>query len=162
MEVELKVLIECLRKKELALKQIASITVNQGDLITSNLNHEEIYSIFMQMNTEKQQFIDRVLQCDEVFENMFRTIGPALDADPAKYGEEVKTMQNLIRSVMDLDVQIRVNEDTNGHNLTERLVQYRDKLALDEKGEKPETIDSGEYGSQKVLDAYRSHSRNRR
>jgi len=162
MEIQLKVLIECLRKKELALKQIANITQNQGDLITSNLGHEEIYSIFMLMNSEKQEFINRVLQCDEVFENMFREVGPELDANPSKYGDEVNALQELIRLVMDLDVQIRVNEDTNSQALSERLMQYRDRLMLEEKAEKPDAIDSGEYGSQKVLDAYRSQSRDRK
>jgi len=113
----------------------------------------------MEMNSEKQEFINRVIQCDEVFGNMFREVGPELDANPSKYSDEVSTMQNLIRLLMDLDVQIRVNEDTNSKALSERLMQFRDKLMLEEKTEKPDALNSGEYGNQKVLDAYRSHSR---
>jgi len=154
-EVELKVLTECLKKKEKALRQIASITENQGFVLTSELKHEEVYSFFMQMNAEKQDFIDRVLQCDQVFENMLQKIGPVLDANPSKYGGQVRTLQDLIRIVVDLDVRIRLSEDNNSQVLHEALAKVQPQPASD----KPESIGGGEYGSNKMLEAYRSQSR---
>lgn len=151
-EVELKVLIECLKKKEKSLSQIASITENQGDLLTSGLTHEEIYSFFMQMNIEKNDFIQLVMQCDEVFENVLQKIGPTLDADPSKYGDQVRTLQDYIRIVMDLDVQIRLGEDNNSNILTETLSRIH-------VPDKPDSIDSGEYGSTKAIEAYKSQSK---
>lgn len=152
-EIELKVLIECLKKKGGALLQIAAITENQGDLLESGLTHEEIYSFFMQMNAEKNEFIKLVIQCDEVFENVLQKIGPTLDSDPTKYTEQVRTLQDLIRAVMDLDVQIRVREDSN----SKVLVKALDKI----KAERPDPIDSGEYGSNKAIEAYKSQSKHR-
>ena len=167
-DVELKVLIECLKKKETALRQIASITENQGLVITSELKHEEIYSFFMQMNVEKQDFIQRVLQCDQVFESVFQKVGPVLDENPDKFTEEVSTMQDLIRVVMDLDVQIRVGEDENNVLLNQALanIQHNSNTTIGEAGPDgslPEgkQIDSGEYGSSKVIEAYKSQSRRR-
>ena len=150
-DVELRVLIECLKKKEKSLSQIASITENQGLVLSSELPHEEIYSFFMQMNVGKQEFIQVVLDCDEVFENVLQKIGPKLDEDPSKYTEEVRTLQDLIRVVMDLDVQIRVMEDKNSTYLTEEL----DKITEN----KPEPIGSGEYGSNKAIEAYKNQSK---
>jgi len=169
-DVELKVLIECLKKKETALRQINSITENQGLVITSDLKHEEIYSFFMQMNVEKQDFIQRVLQCDQVFENVFKNVGPVLDAKPEDFTEEVSSMQDLIRAVMDLDVQIRVGEDNNNELLNRALDNIKHNsntegaaalLAPDDKTEPKPSIDGGEYGSSKVIEAYKNQSRRR-
>ena len=159
-EVELKVLVECLKKKERALAQIASITENQGLVLTSELSHEEIYSFFMQMNVEKQDFIQLVMQCDQVFESVFVKVGPVLDANPSKFGEQVKAMQDLIRLVMDLDVQIRVGEENNSNVLSQALVNVKANLA-GPPSDKPESIDGGEYGSHKVIEAYKSQSKRR-
>ena len=153
-DVELKVLIECLKKKEKALSQIAAITENQGFVLASNLPHEELYPFFMQMNVEKNDFIQLVIQCDEVFENVLKKIGPTLDAETSKYGDEVRIMQDLIRVVMDLDVQIRVGEDKNSTILTEAL----GRIEIPVK-EKPEQLDSGEYGSTKAIEAYKNQSK---
>ena len=153
-EIELKVLIECLKKKEKALSQIAAITENQGFVLTSGLTHDEIYSFFMQMNTEKQTFIQTVLQCDEVFENVLQKIGPTMDAEPKMYTEQIQTLQDLIRVVMDLDVQIRVLEDTNSQILTEEL----DNIQAPEK---PEAIGAGEYGNKQTIEAYKSQSKHK-
>lgn len=155
-DVELKVLIECLKKKEKALKQIAAITENQGFVLTSNIPHEELYPFFMQMNVEKNEFIQLVIQCDEVFENVLKKIGPTLDAETDKHEEEVLAMQELIRVVMDLDVQIRVGEDKNYNILTETL--DRIEIPVKEK-EKKEQLDSGEYGSTKAIEAYKNQTK---
>ena len=152
-DIELRVLIECLKKKEKALSQISAITENQGFVLTSELTHDEIYSYFMQMNEGKQEFIQVVMQCDEVFENVLNKIGPTLDADTSKYGEQVQALQDLIRVVMDLDVQIRVLEDNNYQILSQAL----DKIAEN----KPEVINSGEYGSNKAIEAYKSQTKHR-
>ena len=151
-EVELKVLIECLKKKERALSQIAAITENQGFVLSSELTHDEIYSFFMQMNVEKNEFIQLVMQCDEVFANVLQKVGPTLDEDPSKYGEQVRTLQDFIRMVMDLDVQIRLGEDNNSQILTEALSNIQ-------APEKPDAIDSGEYGNTKAIEAYKSQSK---
>ena len=162
-KIELQVLIECLRKKEQALKQIADITENQGFVLSSGAPHDEIYSYFMQMNTEKQTFIQKVMQCDEVFTNMLEKIGPTLDADPKKYREQVITLQDLIRAVTDVDVRIRVIEDKNTQVLTEELRKLPNRLSgRVDSAEKPETIQSGEYGKSHVIDAYKNQSRHRK
>ncbi|MCL1988246.1 MAG: hypothetical protein FWG64_09795 [Firmicutes bacterium] len=156
-KVELKVLIECLKKKETALQQIADITENQGFVIESELSHQERYSFFMQMNHEKQESIDRVKDCDEVFENVFQKVGPILDENPTKYGSQVEDMQTLIRSVMDLDIHIRLGEDVNSKKLTKALEDVKIKLT-----EKPEPIGAGEYGNNKIISAYKSNSKSRK
>ena len=156
-EVELKVLIECLKKKEKALSQIADITENQGFVLASGLSHDEIYSFFMQMNAEKQDSIQRVKQCDEVFENVFQKVGPVLDENPTLFTEQVRALQDLIRVVMDLDIRIRVGEDENSQVLHEALSKIHIPTP-----EKPEAIGGGEYGSTKVINAYKSQSRNRK
>ncbi|MCL1999621.1 MAG: hypothetical protein FWG65_12745 [Turicibacter sp.] len=154
MLVNLELLIKCLAKKEKALAQIVAITENQGFLLESNIARNELYPFFMQMNEEKSNFIKLVMEYDQVFENVFRETGPALDAEPTKYGAEVQEMQRLIRIIMDLDVQIRVKEDENSKILT----QIYDSIKPAAKTTKP-AIDSGEYGSAKTIEAYKNQDK---
>ena len=154
--ISLKVLIECLKKKKEALKRIVDITENQGCLLNSELAHEEVYSFFMQMNGEKQEFIQKVLQCDNVFENMFQKVGSILDDNPSKYGEQVRILQNMIREVMDLDAQIRVSEDNNSQILTQTMGKIK-ALPLD----KSNVIGTRGYGSHKIIEAYKNQAQRR-
>jgi len=166
--VELKVLIECLKKKETALQQIVNITENQGFILTSDMPHEERYPIFMQMNDERQALIDLVLQCDQVFESVLQKVGPALDADTSKYSEEVQAMQDTIRRIIDLDVRIRLEEQNNHQVLVKALPKGvvppglpGQEVALQEgtHSGKPTVIGGGKHADNQVLKAYESQSR---
>ena len=111
--VKLNVLIDGMVKKENALIEIVNITENQSTVLNSGLTEEEIRAFMLQMNREKQMAIKTVMQCDTMFENILKEIGPELDARPGLYGPQIADLQQRIKRVMDLDVKIRVCETQN-------------------------------------------------
>ena len=117
---KLTILSDCLHKKEAALTAITNITKNQGDMLSGGLPEEESAGLFYDMNREKQEHIETVLQCDAMFESVLKEIGPTLDADPKKYAGQIKAMQDDIRRVVDLDVNIRVKEERNNDAMAKR------------------------------------------
>jgi hypothetical protein len=119
METQLAILLEGLINKEQALTEIVNITDNQRTVIESGLPITEVRGFLMEMNKEKQQFIDRVKGCDNMFEAMLKEIGPELDARQHLYKPQVAELQKYIRRVMDLDVKVRVQEENNNNLLNE-------------------------------------------
>jgi hypothetical protein len=113
MLTQLSVLLEGLKKKEQALVEIVNITDNQRTVIESGMSLDEVRGFLVEMNKEKQQFIDTVKGCDNMFEAMLKEIGPELDAQQHMYKPQVAELQKYIRRVMDLDVKVRVQEDKN-------------------------------------------------
>ncbi|MCL2602884.1 MAG: hypothetical protein FWD90_00225 [Defluviitaleaceae bacterium] len=119
METQLSILLEGLVNKEKALTEIANITDNQRTVIESGMSADEVRVFLTEMNKEKQQFIDRVKGCDNLFETMLKEIGTELDARQHMYKPQVAELQKYIRRVMDLDVKIRIQEEGNNNLLTE-------------------------------------------
>ena len=112
-EAELDILIDGMLKKERALNEILSITENQNTVIESELTKDEIAAFIVNMNREKQIHIQTVIGCDNLFERILKESGPALDASPDLYKPQIAKLQSLIKTVMDLDVSIRVKEEKN-------------------------------------------------
>ena len=113
METQLALLLNGLRKKELALIEIVNITENQRTVIESGLPLPEIRTMMFEMNKEKQVHIDMVKGCDNMFEAMLKEIGPQLDAQQDMYKPQVAELQTHIRRIMDYDVKVRVAEEQN-------------------------------------------------
>ena len=113
MNLRLNLLLDGLIKKEHSLLEIVSITENQGTVLESGLPPDDARAFIVQMNREKQVFIQEVLRCDSMFETVLKEIGAELDANQDLYVEEVRQLQTYIKRVMDLDVKIRVCEDRN-------------------------------------------------
>ena len=112
-EAKLGILLDGLKKKEQALAEIVSITENQRTVIESGIPLAEVRAFIQEMNQSKQEFIQVVKDCDTMFENMLKEVGPQLDARQDMYTSEVHELQKWIRRVMDLDVKIRVSEEEN-------------------------------------------------
>ena len=163
-QTELKLLADTLAKKEAALSHIVDITENQGSVIQGGIPNAEMHALFMELNTEKQKHIESVLLCDQAFESLMAVIGPALDAEPDNYHDEVKTLQTAIRRVMDLDVKIRNAEDANNLTLRKALPSALPENFLpdhnrpDFKADKIDTK-SGQYGKTQALGAYKKQAR---
>jgi len=117
METQLAVLIDGLKKKEAALNEIVGITDNQRTVIESGMEPQEVREFLLEMNKVKQGYIDTVKGCDDLFEKMLREIGPELDARQHLYKPQVAQMQKYIRSIMALDVKVRVQEEENNELL---------------------------------------------
>ena len=120
MQTHLNIMLDGLKKKAAALTEILSISENQRTVIESELPIDGVRDIIFAMNEEKQEAIQIVKDCDNMFEKMLKDIGHELEAQQDNHKPQVKIMQEQIRKVMDLDIKIRVAEDENNRLLDER------------------------------------------
>ena len=154
MTTHLNIMLDGLKKKSAALSDILNISENQRTVIESELPIGGVREMIYAMNEEKQSFIQIVKDCDNMFENMLKEIGPELEAQQDMYKPQVKVLQEHIRKVMDLDVKIRVAEEENNKLLDVRRAAEIPQSA----GIKPKVTMPTD--STKVLNAYKQGKTN--
>ncbi|MCL1842531.1 MAG: hypothetical protein FWF79_01835 [Defluviitaleaceae bacterium] len=120
MLTHLNIMLDGLKKKQHALGEILSISENQKTVIKSELPLDNVREMIFSMNDEKQAAIKIVKDCDNMFESILKDIGTELEATQEMYKPQVKVLQEHIRTVMGLDVKIRVAEEENNKLLDER------------------------------------------
>ena len=120
-EIKLKILSDGLDKKADSLNQILNITENQRTILEGE-HTAEAMTFFKEMNSEKQNLIDLVLCCDEVFETIFKEINSCFDEKAPAYKPLISVLQEKIELVTDLDVKIRLQE-SNNRELTVKIQQ---------------------------------------
>lgn len=106
----LNILITSLRKKEMILRELLSKTEQQKVLLTDETFSEVR---FMELTEEKTVLLDNLKQQDDGFEALYKRVAPILRERKEHYKEEVKTMQQLIREITDLSVQLQSLETRN-------------------------------------------------
>lgn len=110
--IKVNLLSDVLAKKKAALTLILNITENQETLLTQPPSQEGA-AFFRAMSLEKQKNIDDVLECDNVFSEVFGEISQSFEENANKNRADVLRLQEDIKSVMDLDIKIRFQEARN-------------------------------------------------
>ncbi|MCL2168936.1 MAG: hypothetical protein FWB74_02795 [Defluviitaleaceae bacterium] len=109
-QTKLAILADILGKKKAALLDVLAISENQESLYASPATPKR-RDFLMEMGKEKQNHIDTVLQCDEVFQGIFQGISETFTARGKEFGPEVKLLQDGIHEVLQLDIKIRAQEE---------------------------------------------------
>ncbi len=111
--VRLSLLIEITSKKKNLLDLILNITYNQNCIVTNELDQDG-RKLFLDLATEKQKMIDEIYSLDTVFQRTYDTIknafNPTISGDNK---QKIKTLQEIIDSVVSLDDSICELESSN-------------------------------------------------
>lgn len=122
MENYLSILAESLQKKIVVLKQIEGINHKQLTLIQSEDMSLESYDAYVD---EKDECITALNKLDEGFELLYQNIAKELQQNRAKYTEQIKQLQALIKEVTDLSVSVQAQEARNKDAVTKYFAQQR-------------------------------------
>lgn len=109
-KIQSKILIDILIKKEKYLEEILNITTNQ----TTILEYKPIDSnLFDALSQEKAIRTKKINELDEGFEGIYASIREELQESPKAFAKEIKSMQNIIYKISDLDIKISLQEEKN-------------------------------------------------
>ncbi len=109
----ISILYDSLVQKKLLLEQILNISENQEQVLKNIDEAPEFKELFHEMNRQKQLLIDEVLNSDNFFQNTYEKYSEALNTHAEIFSKGIKLLQELIQSVMDLDIKIRFREQNN-------------------------------------------------
>ncbi len=110
LNIQLNLLIDILNKKISMLEEILSITENQGIVLKSAPQDRQI---FMSMFEEKQIRIDSIASGDDIFNRLFNETIEKVKLQKVSYKQQISTMQRLVKTIMDTEIRIRLEERNN-------------------------------------------------
>lgn len=143
MRNEINILIESLEKKKEILNEILTNSEKQLEIINSEQPDLEEFDRSVDQKTELVQKMD---QNDQGFDRVFNRIKNALIDDQAKYSAEIRTMQGLIREILDLGSEIHNTETRTQASLGQYLKDNKSRLG------------KGRRDSKAVFDYYKQAS----
>jgi FlgN protein. len=106
----IQILLNSLELKISVLKNLTDITIRQESVLDSV---EFDMDAFDSLMDEKQRSIDQLVQLDNGFENVYERVKRELPANRINYQTEIKKMQNLIKLLTELNVNLQAMEERN-------------------------------------------------
>ena len=135
------ILIESLKKKKDALKEILKFTKEQEIILSKDTFDEELFEKYID---KKQQYIEVINKLDEGFDLTFEHVKNELGEHKEMFKNEILTLQGLIREVTELSTQIQVLENRN-------KISFESEMQI-----KKENIKKARLSSQSVSKYYQN------
>ena len=114
-----------LRKKLERIKEILELTKEQNKI----LSKEDIDAdYFERIVDEKDRKINEVLTIDKGFQSLFDKISVYIKANPQTYRQQILEMQNFIRTITDIGVEIENLEYKNREKFKKYILLKRNNI----------------------------------
>ena len=120
-----QILIETLKKKKTALEHIKEITGRQTGLLTE----EKLdLTAFDTLVDEKNVYINTIQELDEGFQMTFDRVREELKGNQAAFRQEIGQMQELIKAVMSLTMEVEAAEQRNKAAFEQSMSRTRNSI----------------------------------
>lgn len=120
----IEILTDSLRKKITVLKKIEEANKKQRLILQSEDATPDDLEDSLE---EKDHLIDELNSLDNGFEETFKHVSEELQTNKEKHKAEIKTMQDLIREITDLSVELQREEKENKDLADKRFANVREK-----------------------------------
>lgn len=118
------IMIQSLQKKEKVLKEIKHQNILQKELLEADKADADAFDKTVE---DKAALIEQILQLDSGFDKLFQRVKEQLEENKEAYAPKIKTMQQLIRSVTDLNMEIQAQEARNKDLMTRKFVNIKER-----------------------------------
>ncbi len=129
MNVYVSILHDSLRKKLEIITEILYATRQQKKLLSiekiTDLDTEE----FDRIVDDKQKLIEEMTELDKGFDSVFKKVGIYLSQNKYAYQSQILEMQNLIRSITDVSVELQSLEQQNKNFFNKFLREKRYEIS---------------------------------
>lgn len=104
------IMLQSLKKKEQVLKAIIDENLKQREILEDVNGDADAFDATMEM---KAKLIEQLEQLDSGFEKLFERMKDELEGNKDRYAEQIRQMQQYIRSVTDKSIEIQAQEARN-------------------------------------------------
>lgn len=121
------IMIQSLHKKVKVLEEIKSLNQLQKALL-----EDERASVdeFDKTVEDKSACIKQLEQLDDGFETLFAKVKEVLNSDKDAYADRIRTMQDLIRQITDLSMELQAQESRNKDLMTRKFVSIKERAKV--------------------------------
>lgn len=126
------IMIQSLEKKERVLDRIIELdNVQKNQLEDPELKPDD----FDEVVEEKAKLIEQLDQLDSGFEKLFERMKEELEGNKEAHKEEIRIMQQHIKSITDKSVQIQSQEARNKDLMTAKFISVKKQAREVRKGQ---------------------------
>lgn len=118
------IMIQSLRKKVKVLEDIKQLNEKQKALLENDRSDADEFDKTVE---DKSARIEQLEQLDEGFDQLFARVRSDLNMDREAYKDKIQTMQNYIRQITDLSMEIQAQEARNKEFMTRKFVSIRER-----------------------------------
>ena len=121
------IMIQSLNKKIQVLREIEKINQIQKNLLEDEKSDAEEFDRTME---QKAVLIKQMSQLDSGFDKLFERVKEELNAKRSTYSESIKLMQDLIRCITDLSMELQKQEAQNKELMIRKFAFVREKAKV--------------------------------
>lgn len=121
------IMIQSLRKKIRVLEEIRKINIRQKELLENDKSDADEFD---QTVEDKAKLIEQMTQLDSGFDKLFERVKDELNQHKSEYADRIKTMQNCIRQITDLSMELQAQESRNKDLMTRKFVSIRERAKV--------------------------------
>lgn len=129
MSMYITILHDSLCKKLEILKKILELTRQQRGLLSIEKITELDTDAFDEIVDDKQKLIDKMIELDKGFDSVYKKAGTYIAANKYIYQTQIMEMQNLIRSITDISVELQSLEQQNKNYFNKFLREKRHEIS---------------------------------
>ena len=111
--VYITILSDSLKKKMDVLQDILNLTKEQGQILSEKDTEKMHVDGFDRIVEKKDELLKEMQELDNGFDSVYKKIGKILADNKDTYKSAILQMQNLIRSITDIGVQLESLEQQN-------------------------------------------------
>lgn len=109
----IEIMMESLNKKEAILEQLIHKSEEQKEIVSLNDAINVNWDLFDELVEQKGTLVEELMKLDEGFQTLFDRIKDELTANKDSYKNEIASMQNTIRHITELSVDLETKEQRN-------------------------------------------------
>ena len=121
------IMIQSLHKKVKVLEEIKSLNQLQKALLEDERASVEEFDKTVE---DKSACIKQLEQLDDGFETLFAKVKEVLNEDKDAYADRIHTMQDLIRQITDLSMELQTQESRNKDLMTRKFVSVKERAKV--------------------------------
>lgn len=121
------IMIQSLHKKVKVLEEIKSLNQLQKALLEDERSSVDEFDKTVE---DKSACIKQLEQLDDGFETLFAKVKEALNGDKDAYADRIHTMQDLIRQITDLSMELQAQESRNKDLMTRKFVSVKERAKV--------------------------------
>lgn len=118
------IMIQSLQKKIKILEEIHSANIRQQEILEDERGEIEDFDEVVE---KKSEFLQQMELLDSGFEKLFERVKSELDENRDAYKDKIRTMQNSIRKITDLSMEIQAQEARNRDLMVRKFAAVREK-----------------------------------
>ena len=121
------IMIQSLNKKIQVLNEIKRLNVLQCELLEDERADADEFDKTVE---DKAKLIEQLEQLDSGFDKLFERVKVELQEKKDAYKDKIKAMQDCIRKITDLSMELQAQEAKNKDLMTRKFVSVRQKAKI--------------------------------